>query len=251
MYRAMHAAALHALVCLFLAAGVAVSPAASAAETTGDGTRPNSLYPGSWSIQFQTTEYLGLKPFNGKLVSLKRHLSNRAALRLGISFDVDGNDARDPELREVADTTYSWYDSNTDSDYQKFSIDLSYLRYVSPGSYVNFFWGIGPVVGFSRSERTVDWTDTDPLSRSRIRSDRDYTRTWEIGSLGLVGVEWFLSKHISFHSEYRASVVYRRTVVEKERIDNYTQKQRYFNTDEGDVVDFQSVYVILGLSVYF
>lgn len=245
------------LVCSMLLAGAAlaqevpvVAPAGTApvAEEAKKDGRPNSLYPGSWSLQFQITEDIGLKPFNGMIVSMKRHFSERSALRLGVRFDLDWNDTETSHLMQVSDTTYDWAEASENSDYQKFTIDLSYLRYVRPGSYVNFFWGAGPLVGYSRS------SDTDEMDYpyGNYRKTDSYSRSWSVGALGLVGVEWFLVKHFSFHAEYRASFSYVESVMEQDRTETGSSGTRHYHEkDEGARLDFQSVYVVLGLSVYF
>jgi len=226
----------------------APAPAAGAAEEAKAAIRPNSLYPGSWSLQFQITGEIGLKPFNGMIVSVKRHFSERSALRLGVRLDFDWNSNATSALTEVADTVYDWQDLTEERDYQQFMIDLSYLRYVKPGSYVNFFWGAGPLVGFSRSTRTAERTRGENISSTVD----EYMRSWSIGALGLVGVEWFLSKSFSFHAEYRASFAYSSSVAEQNALEVHPpNSQNYHSENEGDRWDFQSMSVILGLSVYF
>ena len=249
MYRAAHAGALLAFACLFLPASIAFSQAAPAAEKVSEDARPNSLCPGSWALQFQITDELGLKPFNGMIASAKRHFSSHSAFRLGLQFDADCRSETGTERREYADTLRDGRSLDTDIDYQMVTMDLSYLNYLSPGSYINFFWGIGPLVKFSRSERndTQVYYNGDPVTESV----RDYSRSWSLGALGLVGVEWFLSEHFSFHSEYRASMAYGESYKEREQIYQYPEKRRYVTTINGDGWNFDSVYAILGLSVYF
>jgi hypothetical protein len=248
MYRASRSRALLAFACSFLLAAVAFSPRAQAAEKTGEDARANSLYPGSWSLQFQITDEIGLKPFNGMIVSAKRHFSEHSALRLGLHFDVDWDDGAGTGRHEVEDTLADWYDSGSHKEYQEFTIDLSYLNYPSPGSYVNLFWGVGPLVSFYRSEANSD--EEDPNYGTTAR--RDYSRSWDIGALGLIGAEWFLAKRFSFHSEYRASVIYGRAFAESARVRSYpgdiTTRTVERSESDGWALDGN---VILGLSVYF
>lgn len=249
MYRAAHAVALLVFACLFLPAGIAFSRAAPAAEKAPEDVRPNSLRPGSWALQFQITDELGLRPFNGMIVSAKRHFSSHSAFRLGLEFDADWRGDTSTERREYADTLRDSSNLDIDTEYQMFTIDLSYLNYPSPGSFVNFFWGIGPLVKFSRSERNDTRTYySDGPAMTQL--SRDYSRSWSLGALGLVGVEWFLSEHFSFHSEYRASIAYGESYREREVIDPDSKWQRITRIN-GDGWNFDSVYAILGLSVYF
>jgi hypothetical protein len=243
--------------CSLLLAGAAIaqevpsSPAAQAAapaaEEAKEDARPNSLYPGSWSLQFQIAENISLEPFNGMIFSVKRHFSDRSALRLGFRFDIDWNDAEGSGTRETSTGSNEKREESEDSDYEKITIDLSYLRYVRPGSYVNFFWGAGPLVSFSRSSRT----DVDSWP-SESREQNRYSRSWSVGALGLIGVEWFLQEHFSFHAEYRASFSYSEGYTETNSSTTfssgtYVQQDLY----ESSSWNFESVNVILGLSVYF
>ncbi len=244
------------LSCTTLLAGAAfaqeapassATPAAAAAEETKTDARPNSLYPGSWSLQFQITEDIGLKPFNGMIFSVKRHFSERSALRLGFRFDIDWNDAEGSGTRETSSGPNDTREESEDSDYEKITIDLSYLRYVRPGSYVNFFWGAGPLVSFSRSSQT----EVESLS-SESREQNRYSRSWSVGALGLIGVEWFLQEHFSFHAEYRASFSYSEGYTETNSSTTFSSRT-YNQQDlyESSSWNFESVNVILGLSVYF
>lgn len=249
MRRISCATILLAVVSSFLIAGAALSPAAGADEKTGEDARANSLYPGSWSLQFQITEEFGLRPFNGMMVSVKRHWSRHSALRLGLQVATDWGNSTSARSYEVADTLVRNDGQDSDENHENFAIDLSYVRYPWPGSHVNFFWGAGPLVAFSRSEQTYASGYFDE-AREDHNWRRDYARSWNLGAQGLLGVEWFLSKHFSFHSEYRASITYGRLIQESEDIDYYP-KQRRLSTAVSDGWDFKSAYATLGLSVYF
>lgn len=249
MYRSSYAMILLAVACSFLLAGAAPSPAAGADEKTGEDARANSLSPGSWSLQFQITDELGLKPFNGMMVSVKRHWSRQSALRLGVQVSAGWTSSTDTDSQEVADTLYRSDDQSADYNYQKLTIDLSYVRYPWPGSHVNLFWGVGPLVSFSRDEQT-DVTIYSYDDRDNLTSRYVYRRSWELGAVGLVGVEWFLSKNFSFHSEYRSSITYGRSIETVENSQSYMD-QRSLSERESDGWDFRGANVTLGLSVYF
>jgi hypothetical protein len=249
MSRASGSRALLVFACSFLLGGIAFLPAASGAEKTEEDARPNSLEAGSWSLQFQITDQFGLQPFDGMMVSLKRHWSRRSALRLGVQVSAEGSSSTNSYWQEVADTLLGSNGQDADRSYQKFTVDLSYLRYPWPGSQVNFFWGIGPLVSFSRDDRT-ETSDYSSQGRVDHRSTHSYQRTWALGAVGLVGVEWFLSKHFSFHSEYRASISYGRSISTTEDYRSYMSERTSRGT-ETDGWNVRSAYATLGLSVYF
>jgi len=57
--------------------------------------RHNYLKPGSWSVQFQIADEINLRPFNSKAISLKHHLSEKSAVRMGLNLDLDSESYED------------------------------------------------------------------------------------------------------------------------------------------------------------
>ncbi|MBD3178615.1 MAG: hypothetical protein GF417_02910 [Candidatus Latescibacteria bacterium] len=51
--------------------------APSPAGENGEDECRNHLEPGSWSVQFQIADDINLRPFNGKVISLKYHFSEK------------------------------------------------------------------------------------------------------------------------------------------------------------------------------
>ena len=73
------------------------------------------------------------------------------------------------------------------------------------------------------------------------------------GGRGLVGVEWFVTKAISFHGEYRASFRYIHSKHKFNRIQERPGNPAVIDTSEGtdEKWDFDGVHVIMGVSLYF
>lgn len=213
--------------------------------------RDNSLYPGSWSIQFQIEDDIGLKPFNGMIISVKRHVSKQSAFRISFNLDIDFDDDDSESQHTYSDSTVYAKVRTTDYNAQRIEVNFAYLNYPRPDSNINLFWGAGPFVRYSRSRRETEEIRTTPPSYRQTTINTDYLNSWGIGILGLAGVEWFATKNISFHAEYRASAVYSRS--KRENAHNILQETKIVDTSETASYgwDLHGVSVILGISLYF
>lgn len=240
------------VVCLILSCFLAVAASADAPEPIDEGRR-NSLSPGAWAIQFQIEDDIGLKPFNGMSISLKRHISSRSAFRLGATLGLQFDDMELGTSNFTADTLASSDSRETDSNSQSIRIDLLYMQYPTAGKNVHFFWGAGPLVRFSRSDRDEEIRYTY-LNGVRVDTVDQHSDLWGLGGMGTVGVEWFATKDVSFHAEYFASLEYTSTDAD------YTQKRsavgdippaRKTSDSSVDQWEFDGVNVILGISIYF
>ncbi|HEU4365242.1 MAG TPA: hypothetical protein VFT13_07225 [Candidatus Krumholzibacteria bacterium] len=191
---------------LFLALFI---PAAAYAETPspGDDARKNSLVPGAWAIQFQIEDDIGVKPFNGMSISLKRHVSSQSAFRFGATLSVDFRNDENNDTNVQADTVVATSHREDDSNSQGIRIDLLYMRYPASASRVSWFWGAGPLVRYSRSDRESRSTYTT-INGSQTRTTDQESDTWGVGGMGTMGVEWFATKEVSFHAEYFAFLEY-------------------------------------------
>src|SRR5688572_10615768 len=164
-----------------------------------DDTRPNSLVPGAWALQFQVGENFNLTSFEGSSISIKKQLSAESALRFGLSPFV--------RTADFEDESGAGDSLTAEQDMDSFSLGLSLhmLRYVRPCSTVNLFWGVGPEVSYRHESRR---------SEDGIVIDEDF-EVWQAGLVGLVGVEWFATRSLGLHGEYGTSLFY--SSVESER----------------------------------
>lgn len=209
--------------------------------------RENSLKPGSWSIQFQISDEFGLDPFNGMAISLKRHFSEKTALRIGMDLNIESENLEDERLRTY-DDTLTYTDARTEeNDHQSIEINSLFIYYPSPEKSINLFLGAGPLFRLSRKTGETDIIETPGFERTRISS---WSRTIALGVLGVGGVEWFARERISFHAEYRASLKYR--MIDYDRTDTYYDSGvKRKNEGERNEWNFGGVIVTLGVSLYF
>jgi len=192
--------------------------------------RANSLEAGAWALMFGIDSDFTLEPFEGGSLSLKRHFSDRSAVRVGIDLSLSSNE----------NTVTNTFDRTTTSDAYSFRLEGLYQRYTSPGRTINFYWGAGAFGGYS--DRTSEATADSTLNRSD-------TSSYSLGATGALGVEFFAARSIGIHAEYRASVGYNwnETVLRNER-PGFPVDER---STDGSGWNLGSGSVRFGLSAYF
>ena len=193
--------------------------------------RANSLEAGAWALQFSVEgQFINVTSLGGGL-AVKRQFDPKSALRLNVGAYA---------LEQNRDITDGQTRTGDGSDMQ-LNASVLYQRYIDPDAEANFFWGIGPAMDYSHSSESDVLADT--LS---YQYEND---GWRVGVDGLMGVEWFASRVISFHAEYIAGVRYSSTTYKRERtIGTVTDKDEQAT----DGWSFAANGVArFGLSVYF
>lgn len=220
----------------------AVVNAQAQTETSPEQKEKNSLAQGSWAFQFLIDENFKLSAFRGSTISVKRHFSDKRAIRLGLELnavvsDADESILNDRELKSKADN-------------ELITISAYYTIYPSPGKDVNLFYGAGPKVGFSLSGSTVTVV-RDVGTSTRIKSDES---SWSAGITGILGVEWFATRSVSLTAEYSSIFEYQSISIERtDELKTGTGNFEITNKTERDVKNFRfnPESVKFGLSVYF
>jgi len=191
-------------------------------------------------LQFQISNDFRLSSFQGSTISFKKHTQNSRAYRFGVTTY--------GEIRDLNDLT----DSNTDSldtrkitDNDNFVLDITgqYLKYV-PHKHTYFYYGFGPHIIFTKRyqrQQREDYTNSDWELESTL--NRYDSKSIQIGLIFVAGVELFISKSFSVHSEYSQEISYY----------YYWRKQLYSNYDlieNYNVYSFDSGGVKFGCSFY-
>jgi hypothetical protein len=201
----------------------------------------NSLAKGAWALQFQINNDFSLSNFQGSTLSAKHHFSNKKALRFGISLS--GN---------ITDEDFSNISENTvvrDQNVHSIAVSTQYALYPSPHKNASLFFGAGPVVQHSRFKQTsTGFTDL-----STTTSNEENT-TWSTGISGVLGMEWFAVRNISFVAEYGTTLVYnsvKRSILIEQQTG--TADRTVVSSSEGSAKGLQlgSGIVRFGLSAYF
>jgi opacity protein-like surface antigen len=239
-------------ICLFLSAIVALH---SQSQVSSDSTKGNSLYPGSWSMQFRIQSYFTLSSFKTGNISLKKHISDKNAIRLGVSLstaNLDGDDSRFSETNEVI---YKEENSDNYDDSFNFGLNLDYIFYPNVNRSVLLYLGAGPTFkyNYSKSKDNRDYTYIDTL---RYIEDATSTRTeYNLGLTLIGGVEIFILDYLSLHAEYNSSFYYTKYDRKSNRYRNYMEPDSDYLKEESVYKDdgyrFSANSVLFGISLYF
>jgi len=202
---------------LLIAAAVLVctAPAARAEK--------RALDESNWALQFGIRSDLTLGTFESGSISFKQLLSQRSALRYGISVH------------------YSYSGSGGEVHDTRDDLSVIYQRYVNPDATAKFYWGTGPYLLFGYR---YSLHSGDNYYNERI------DKQWGAGWYGVGGVEWFVTDVISLHAEYRVSAIYS---WQSYRIESkLTYSDVRVAESEIDAFNFSNNGdVLFGLSVYF
>lgn len=166
--------------------------------------RENSLKAGNWALMFGIDQNFKLTSLNGFTLSIKKHMSDNHALRLGLSVNYDNEDGTNNLAK---DTNISESDRTGNS----YSIALypSYYIYIAPKADVNFYVGLGLFGKYSKSK-----SDYVHYYNHRTENYEDESTGSESIGYGIntnLGVEFFPIKSFSIFAEYSLSFGYSKT----------------------------------------
>ena len=199
-----------------LIASASTAPVAYAEENA------NPLDENKWALQFGIRQDLTLGAFESGDISFKQRLSPRSALRYGISLH--------------------YYYSGTNRELHDYRNEISviYQRYVNPDAVAKFYWGTGPYLLCDCRYSLYSRDD---------RYDEQIEESWGVGLIGMGGIEWFVTRVISLHAEYRMSALYEwyGDRIERKAPDSDVR----VHIAKRDSFQFSSGGVLFGLSVYF
>lgn len=220
---------MHCWFALLLVAGL-ILPISSPAGEPASGPDLD----GMWALQFQITNNFTLDDFQGSIISIKRHTSDRSAWRAGLSLDFDSSSVE----RSVQPDGAPAFTDADDGSNQGARLDLQYLRYTRAGSPVRFLFGGGPFAGISHS--------STESYRDGVTYRKDERDRWDAGVSGVLGAEWFVGAGLSLHAEYGFEFGY--TQQERRSEVPTTGEMQKIETDR---VAFSARGVLFGVSAYF
>jgi hypothetical protein len=204
-----------------------------------------------WSLQFKIGDNFTLSSFQGALISCQRQVSDRSAIRLGVGINLS-DDHRDYDRNEFDTNSYNRdSEENIDSDSKYINTSLLYTRYAHPESNLTAFYGFGPNLEFewynAEDEHIGYDVSGNVTSKSKQKIDIDNI---DIGIIGALGFEWFLSKSISLTAEYGLLLKYywdKRKSRTENVFSSYGTETEF--KSNGFAIDATSVK--FGLSAYF
>jgi hypothetical protein len=167
---------------LVVLALVLAAPAVHAAN--GD----TALGPGVWSVELGLDFDDASDPAGA--ISLKRHLSETAALRIGIGVQAQDQDL---EGEEEDSSPVSTADVAQRSSSSQYALFLHYVRYGMLSDRVATQFSFGPVIETSRFSQRVSFEEGTPGFSESEFWQKQMTYGLEIG----LGVEWFFNRRFS------------------------------------------------------
>ncbi len=226
----------------FLAGVLSFSSVSAQTPDSIKSGRPNSLKPGAWALQFQITENFTLRDFQGFLISAKRHSSAKRAIRfgLGISGNVSDVDFTSTILQN--DSVIAQDGEHFDFKNGRFEVVAQFISYPSPNDEVNFFVGAGPLIRLAYSEFS------SPRDSSIEKTNES---SGGFGASGVFGVEWFVTRRISFLAEYGVSFLYAKLVREVTQKELFGSREEFSEISEISSTRFEPLAVKFGLTLYF
>ena len=175
-----------------------------------------SLKDGTWALDFGIAGNFTLTSFQGSTFGALYRISEKNAIRGGITINGSTNDGTTSNSGSIADTSDGSAPGSNSTKSATVSFVVQYLWYMNPNSPVHFFTGLGPLVSYSYSKYSTD--NPYLYSLNNNGSNQGYwvndaygssSTQWGAGGSGVVGVEWFACRWLSLHADYSESIQYR------------------------------------------
>ena len=175
-----------------------------------------SLKEGIWALQFGIAGNFTLTSFQGSTIGAKYQLSDKNAIRGGITISGSTGDGTSSNSGSISDSSYGTVPGSSSTKSATISLVIQYLWYMNPNGHVHFYTGLGPFISYSYSKYSSD----SPYLNT-VYNDGSYEGYWEhqfsasnstqwgVGGSGVVGVEWFASRWLSLHADYSEGIQYR------------------------------------------
>lgn len=181
------------------------------AQSERDTTRrPPALQEGGWGLQYQVTSLNALlSNFQGSLISARYHLSERRALRFGVSINATSFDREESTTVRFNDDAPGQpvSEQSTETGSQRYELSGQYLHYLEPAPRVLAFVGGGPQFSYSKSSDETT-SIPDPDNEDFREKSSTEGRVYSVGVGSTLGVEWFVHPNVSLSAEYPLSFNY-------------------------------------------
>lgn len=213
-----------------------------------------NLSDSSRALQFQIGSNFDLFSFQGTVFSYLQHINKEAALRLGLSVSVGGSNSDNSmdDFSITGDSLYQRSLENLDRKSSSFQLNAQLIRYFNPGGKLLLYGGAGPFLRYEYTKEKRETAEKLPyaIPSGSIRNSTNELKSsfWTPGIMGVLGVEWFAAKGISFMAEYGLQAAY--TWGKGENTSKSDLNVRKTNTQQSGW-GLTGNNVKLGLSLYF
>ncbi|MDE3058887.1 MAG: hypothetical protein KGJ59_13115 [Bacteroidota bacterium] len=170
-----------------------------------------ALREGSWALQFGIAGNFSLVTFQGSTIAVKYQLSDRNALRGGITLYGNTSDGTNSLSGAIADTSDGTVPASNSSSAANVAVIFQYVWYLNPSGPVRIYNGLGPSVSYYSYHSSTDNAYLDIINSSGYWVQAKYTSNssqWGVGVAGMVGAEWFASRWLSLHAAYNETIQY-------------------------------------------
>lgn len=192
---------------------------------------------GLYAVQFAMDKDFDWNSFEGSLISLKYHITNQWALRMGLSAD-----AYSQSIDLFRKLNGAEYNSAEECEALRLDLSLIFMTRIRQTEYTRFSLGLGPVVSLYNEERERAYEDTEERLYRYEQSVTAY------GLQGVASVEIFIRKYISVLIEYGVQLI--KETRSHEGNPGYANDNRSENASR-EVIRFGAKPFKLGFSVYF
>jgi hypothetical protein len=219
----------------------------------------NSPKEGTWALQFGIGGNFTLTSFQGSTIAVKYQLSDRTAIRGGITINGSNSNGNNSASGAVADSSYGTLPGNSSTNGTNVSFVLQYLWYLNPSGPVHFYVGVGPSLAYSYSHSSSDnsyfeyqGNQTSFWEQETFASN---SHQWTIGATGAAGIEWFANQWLSLRAEYSEGIQYQWRSTNSSSDYSYTNPDffpdHFGNSGTTKTWALNSSGVSFGLSVYW
>jgi hypothetical protein len=166
-------------------------------------------HKGSQALEFGLSGLFSVGSYIGNTIALKKFSSPHSATRYALNISSDGyqlsGDSHEFEYYpSIGDSTVdsTSFDNTSKNRRQDIFLSVQWLKYKKPYGNLSLLLGAGPLIGFDQSIRENAIDPRQRTGESNWYDNNDMSTAIYLGLVPVVGVEWFLHKNISFHSEY-------------------------------------------------
>ena len=217
-----------------------------------DSTAINSLYEGSWALQFKIASNFTLDSFDGSNLAFKYHFSKKSALRVGVTLKTYNTDS-DYEI--IDDRAQDITENNIINNRNDFYITLKplYIFYPVTNRRTLFFIGAGPYFQYGRNENRYKKNYNNGDTLVYVSDEKITNYRYGVGVSFIGGVEVFITKYLSLHAEYGSNFTYDYYEQKMERLGEDTDGRKFSTNSKKstDGYNFSANAVMFGVSVYF
>ncbi len=207
-------------------------------QSSRDESGQGEMNRGDCALQFRISSNFTLKDFSGTLISFQRTLSNRNAIRWGLSLAGGFHKRKgDPEGHR------------TNTRRLTITVSMNYLWYSHIHHKIRLYYGGGPMVSFGYYHSKNTQISDPGIAKKTISSV-----SGKVGVTGVAGVEWFVRPNISLIAEYvpELTTSYGNTIRRFSSNDSGGKFKTNLRTQKSTTnIHLGSAPVRFGVSVYF